>query len=113
MYKILGIPNCSSVKKARNFFDENEIEYEFRDLRKQELNEKEWKNLVDQDHDEKLINTRGPSFRKMNVDKSDLNPQKKLELLLDMPTVMKRPVILKANKIQAIGFSEQEYQELF
>ncbi len=34
MYKMFGINNCDTVKKAKKFLDENHIEYEFIDFKK-------------------------------------------------------------------------------
>ena len=34
MYKLYGIPNCDTVKKARNFLEENDISYEFINFKK-------------------------------------------------------------------------------
>jgi len=35
--KIYGIKTCGSVKKALKFFDDNEIEYEFVDIKKESV----------------------------------------------------------------------------
>lgn len=111
---LLGIPNCNTVKKARVFLEKNEIEYKFRDLRKEELTKEEWERIVKQDKDNLLINTKGPSFRKLGVDKSELVSEKvKLKVLLECPTAMKRPLVLSKNKIKSIGFNEDLFSELY
>lgn len=108
---MLGIPNCDTVKKARVFLEENKIDYKFRNLKKEPLSKEEWKKLISQDKEDKLINTRGPSFRKTGLNKEDLTAVNKLEILLENPSIMKRPTLLKVDKIQSIGFSVEEFSK--
>lgn len=108
---MLGIPNCNTVKKARDFLENNDIEYGFRDLKKEPLSKDEWEALIAQDKENKLINTRGPSFRKTGLSKEQLTEKNKLKILLENSSVMKRPTILKSKKIQSIGFDEKEFEK--
>ena len=113
MFTVLGIPNCDTVKKARKYLAANSVPHQFRDIRKEPLSAEEWRGLADQDRDEKLINTRSPTFRKSGVDKADLNPETKTALLVDHPTAMKRPVVLEGQTIKSIGFNEAQYNQTF
>jgi Spx/MgsR family transcriptional regulator len=111
--ELLGIPNCNTVKKARTFLDDREVAFEFRDLRKQPLDEAQWRDLVAQDQDGVLVNTRGPSFRKTGVDKSQLDdPEVVTQMLLQTPTAMKRPAVLIDGKLWGVGFSEARFDQL-
>lgn len=113
MYKLFGIPNCSTVRKARIFLEEKGIAFEFRDIRKEELNKKEWEALVKIDSQERLINTSSPSFRKLEIPKDELTSiKKKTEVLLAAPTAMKRPLLVKNSKILSYGFEEDIYKAL-
>lgn len=105
MLTILGIPNCDQVKKARRFLERHGRAFTFRDVRRQPLSQSEWRDLLDQDGQRKLINTRAPSFRKTGVAPGDLNPSTALQLLTSDPTIMKRPVLLRGRTLVSIGFS--------
>ncbi|MAF92418.1 MAG: arsenate reductase family protein [Bdellovibrionota bacterium] len=113
MLVMLGIPNCDTVRKARQKLDKLGIEFKFRDLRKEELSEKEWKALIRQDKEGKLINTKSPNFRKSSYTKEDMESDKnKLDLLLEKPTLMKRPNLLLNDEIYCIGYDEEKYEKL-
>ena len=104
MLTMLGIPNCDTVRKARKHLEANDVPFQFRDLRKEPLSADEWDNLLVQDTTGRLINTRGPSFRKAGIAKDDLNAQNSRELLLAHPTAMKRPVMIDDRSLRSIGF---------
>lgn len=109
MLTMLGIGNCDTVRKARKFLEANNVDFVFRDLRKNPLSAAEWDALLAQDADAKLVNTRGPSFRKSGVAKQDLDPNTSRQLLLEHPTAMKRPVMIEDGKLRSIGFSEDVF----
>ena len=113
MITMLGIPNCDTVRKARKFLREYQVEYEFRDLRKKPLSAANWQDLLGQDEENKLLNTKSSSFRQFGVKASELDQAKKLEMLQAKPTLMKRPTLLKDGQLFAIGFSEALYQQYF
>lgn len=113
MYCLYGIPNCSTVKKARVALEELGIEFKFRDIRKEDLSRKEWEALAKQDAEGKLINTKSPSFRKLEVDKESLTSIKaKSDVLVQSPTAMKRPVLTKNDKIISIGYKDGDFESL-
>ena len=69
--KLYGIRNCDTVKKARNWLDEQGIPYEFHDFKKDELNEaqlSQWENAVGW---ERLLNRRGTTWRKLSDEVRD------------------------------------------
>lgn len=113
MLKVYGIPNCSTVRKARNFLEDKGFEYEFRDIRKEELSKKEWEALAKADKESRLVNTKSPSFRKLEIPKEEVSTIKaKVDVLLQAPTCMKRPLLVKSNKILSYGFEEEVYRAL-
>jgi len=109
MLTMLGIPNCDTVKKARARLTDAGIDYSFRDLRKQPLDRDEWAALIDQDSEGKLVNTRGPSFRKAGVAKDALTSAVTADLLVEHPTAMKRPVMLRAGRLLSIGYRAETF----
>ena len=42
MYKIYGIPNCDTVKKARTFLEKKNVELEFVDFKKIQTNRRRY-----------------------------------------------------------------------
>jgi len=107
---MLGIPNCDTIKKAKKFLEANRVDFQFRDLRKEPLAEEEWRGLAKGDEDDKLINTRSPSFRKTGLKPADLDEDNKVKVLLAQPTAMKRPAMLVDGQLRTVGFSEDLFQ---
>ena len=113
--KLYGIPNCNTVKKARAWLDEQQIDYIFHDFKKAGVDQNLLDNWLSQQPWEKLVNRAGMTWRKLDDDKknsiSDNNSAAKL--MLDKTSVIKRPILEKDGKILALGFKEETYKELF
>ena len=64
---------------------------------------------------ESLVNKSGMTWRKLDDDqkKSAGNLDGALALILEKPSVMKRPVIADGEKILTIGFNEVIFKEKF
>lgn len=107
--EVLGIPNCSTVKKALRYLDDKGVTYHFRDVRATPLSSDEWRVLAEQDVEGKLVNTRSPSFRKTGANASALDLDTKVAVLSEQPTAMKRPTLVIDGKSVAWGFKEDQF----
>lgn len=111
MYTLYGISNCNTVKKARDWLDENNIEYQFHDYRKQGLTAGLLESFEARLGWEKLLNKQSTSWRKLDDDqKSNVSKHTALQYMLDTPTLIKRPVLDTGEKI-IIGFKAETYQK--
>ena len=61
--KLYGIPNCTTVKKARAWLDEHGVAYEFHDYKKQGVDTATLENWLAQMPWEKLVNRAGMTWR--------------------------------------------------
>lgn len=112
MIILYGIKNCDSVKKARQWLDKNEIAYQFHDFRTDGLTVQQIQGFIDKASWEALLNKRSTSWRQLvDEQKTDLNAEKVAGLLLDTPTLIKRPVLV-ADEQFFIGFNAETYQTL-
>ena len=88
------------------------VKYQFVDLREDGLDEK---NLVRWQESlgwELLLNKRSTTWRKLPVaDRDDLDSEKACQLILQHPTLMKRPVLEAGTEIR-LGFNEADYKNL-
>lgn len=113
MTTLYGIKNCDTIKKARKWLDSHAIAYRFHDYRIDGL-EKTW--LVTTESHlgwEALLNKRGTTFRQLtDTQKTDLNKDKALDLLVANPAMIKRPVLIHDGQYH-LGFNETQYQEIF
>jgi len=114
MIRLYGIPNCDTMKKARRWLAEHGIEYEFHDYKKLGIDEatlRSWMNKVGW---EILLNRRGMMWRKLSQEQRDsIDEENALRLMLETPSIIKRPVLITEDGHIEVGFSEQNYTELF
>lgn len=113
--KLYGIPNCNTVKKAREWLTANGIAYEFHDFKKQGIDEATLKTWLNQQPWEKLVNRAGMTWRNLtDAEKSAVTDNASaIRLMMEKTSVIKRPVVVKNNQILALGFVESEYQKAF
>lgn len=111
--KIYGIKNCDTVRKSIKWLAENQVNSDFHDLKKESLSAEliiEWLKDVEQD---KLINKRGLTWRKISTEEKLLNDQSSvISLIQNNPTVVKRPVVF--NGVHwSVGFKSDDWDKLF
>jgi arsenate reductase len=112
--KLYGIPNCSTVKKARQWLEERGIGYEFHDFKKEGVPGTLMKTLMKLHGWEALLNRNGPTWRKLPDErKAEVkNATTALAVMQENPSVIKRPIIDNDGQYQ-IGFSEDNYAAFF
>lgn len=113
MVKIYGIPNCDTMKKARQWLTEHGIEYAFHDYKKVGVDEKLLRRWVKQAGWETLLNRRGMMWRKLDdAVKANIDEASAIRVMLETPSIIKRPV-LEHGKVLQVGFKAQEYARIF
>jgi arsenate reductase (glutaredoxin) len=112
--KLYGIPNCNTVKKARDWLTSHGIDYQFHDFKKQGVTTQLLEHWLTQVPDSKLINRAGMTWRNLDdATKNSIQDQASaIQLMQEKTSVIKRPILEKNGKIIALGFSETEYQSL-
>lgn len=112
--KLYGIPNCNTVKKARDWLDANNVTYTFHDFKKQGIDEATIQDWLTQYPWEKLINRAGLTWRGLDeATKSNITDNASATALMQEKTsVIKRPILIQNGKILALGFDENTYQEI-
>ncbi len=112
MIKLYGIPNCDTIKKARKWLDNNNLEYEFHDYKKLGVPEKNLKQWMKKCGWETVLNKRGTTWRKLDDDiKSNIDETSSIQIMIENPSAIKRPV-LENGKTLLIGFNENEYETM-
>ena len=113
MRTLYGIGSCDSCRKARKWLDENNIDYSYHDIRIDGLTIQmleRWSSRIDW---QKLLNTRSLTWRKIpETDRGGLVKDKALAMMLQHPTLVKRPV-LECDEFIALGFSPENYDKIF
>ncbi|WP_438970514.1 ArsC family reductase [Methylophaga sp.] len=110
---IYGIKNCDTVKKARRWLTDNQLEFHFHDFRQDGLDRKTIENWLQHTDWATLLNKRGTTWRKLDDPrKEQLDEATAIELMLENPTLIKRPVLINEHSC-TVGFKEAEYAALF
>ncbi len=113
MTTIYGIKNCDTMKKAMKWLDDHGIVYQFHDFKKAGLSETQIKEWVAQVGWERLVNSRGTSWRNLpESERENINEATAISLMLANLSLIKRPVVEQNNTLH-IGFNVAEYQALF
>jgi Spx/MgsR family transcriptional regulator len=106
---IYGIKNCDTMKKARAWLDSHGVAYEFHDYKAAGAPKEKLKAWTSELGWETLLNRAGTTFRKLpDADKEGLNERKALALMLEQPSMIKRPVLEIGDKL-LVGFRPEIY----
>ncbi len=112
MVVLYGIKNCDTVKKAKTWLDNNGTAYQFHDYRVDGLSSELLKRFAAGLGWEAMLNRSSTSWRKLSAEQqSDLNEAKALQLMLEIPTLIKRPILDTGNKL-LLGFKPDTYQTI-
>ena len=94
MTTLYGISNCDTCRKAKKWFNENRITFDFFDFRKNELTQTKIETWIDRIGLDKLINRRGTTWRNLPDELRDqIHGPQNVNVLNQFPTLMKRPII--------------------
>ena len=110
---IYGIRNCDTMKKARAWLDARSVAYAFHDYKIAGIERGMLEGWVRDAGWETLLNRAGTTFRKLAAhDKEGLTERKAVALMLDQPSMIKRPVLEVQGKL-FVGFNPDLYERAF
>ena len=97
------------MKKAFAWLEGKGIEYRFHDYKKDGVPADRLKAWIKQAGWERIVNTKGTTFRQLPASRQQgLNADKAAALLSEFPSAIKRPVV-EGGKELLIGFDADEY----
>ncbi len=113
MTTIYGIKTCDTMRKAFGWLGERGMAYTFHDYRASGIDRaslERWAKIVGW---EKLLNKASTTFRALpDADKSGIDEARAIDLMLEHPTLIKRPVLETGSAIE-VGFKPDRYATLF
>ena len=114
MLKFICYPKCTTCQKARKWLDENNIEYEFRDIKLENPSLEEltaWHKLSGLSL-RKFFNTSGLLYKSMELKTKlpAMTDEEMLALLATDGMLVKRPLVI-GNDFVLVGFKEAEWVE--
>lgn len=107
---LYGISNCDSSRKARKWLNDHAIDHRFHDYRTDGLDAALIERLEAAAGWEVLLNRRSTSWRRLSEsERSNLSRDKAMRLMLDHPTLIKRPLLASESEV-LVGFSDAQYR---
>lgn len=108
-------PKCSTCKKAKKWLEENNIEFEDRNIIEETPTVKELTKWIKESEIDikKWFNTSGLKYKNLNLKEklSNMSDKEKIELLASDGMLIKRPVLVSDKGI-FIGFNEDKWNIL-
>ena len=110
---LYGISNCDTINKARKWLQQRGVEFEFHDYRKNGLDAAQLRSWEQQLGWEALLNRRGTTWRKLpEVLRESVDREQAIELMLEFPAMIKRPLLVKQDQL-LLGFKPEQYDAFF
>ena len=114
MIKFICYPKCTTCQKAKKWIDDNNIEYELRDIKEDNPSFEElfsWYKTSELPL-KRFFNTSGLLYKSMELkDKlPTMSEEEQLKLLATDGMLVKRPLVI-GNDFVLIGFKESEWRE--
>ena len=109
-YVLYGIKACDTMKKARAWLDEHQVDYAFHDYKSVGIDRANLEKWCNEHGWQTILNRAGTTFRKLDdAQKADLDQVKAIELMLAQPSMIKSPVLELGDKT-LVGFKPDNYQ---
>ncbi|MBU7497182.1 transcriptional regulator Spx [Lactiplantibacillus pentosus] len=101
--------SSKSSRSARAWLVENNIPFNERDIIANPLDRDELKQILrlTENGFEDLVSTRSKAFKALHIDLADLGFNQLLDLLVEKPQLLKRPIIYDGRRLQ-IGYNEED-----
>jgi arsenate reductase len=110
---IYGIKNCDTMKKARDWLDAHKVDYAFHDYKAVGIERGVLEGWAKKVSWEVLLNRAGTTFKKLPEEKKiDLDAAKAIGLMVEQPSMIKRPVLDRDGEL-LVGFKPERYAEVF
>lgn len=109
MLTVYGIPNCDTIKKTLTWLKANNIDFQFHDYKKEGISREKLENWLAQAEWNTLLNRAGTTFKQLSEEqKAAINDASSaLEIMLNTPSSIKRPVIEQNGKVVKIGWKPE------
>jgi arsenate reductase (glutaredoxin) len=109
---VYGISNCDTVKRARAWLDAQGIAHTFHDYKKAGVPAQRVDAWIGVLGWERLVNRAGTTWRKLaDTDRAGVvDAASAKQLMLDQPSVIKRPVVEWDGGAVTVGFDADDWQ---
>jgi arsenate reductase (glutaredoxin) len=108
---IYGIKNCDTMKKARAWLEKHGVDHVFHDYKSEGIERARLEQWCKEVGWETLLNRAGTTFRKLpESEKANVDARKAVQLMLEQPSMIKRPVLELGGGKLVVGFAPENYR---
>ena len=109
MVIIYTTPSCASCRKAKKWLEEHEIEYVEKNIFAFPLTKEDIRLMLKNTENgfEDIISTRSKYIIENNVDIENMKVSELEKLIMENPSILRRPIIVEDNKLQ-VGYNEDD-----
>ncbi|MDY6924327.1 MAG: arsenate reductase [Pseudomonadota bacterium] len=105
-----AIPNCDTVKRARDWLAGHDVPYAFHDYKKAGIERGKLEQWVEEHGWGVVLNRAGTTFKKLpDADQANLDASKAVDLMLAQPSMIKRPILDLGDR-RIVGFKPESYE---
>lgn len=109
MIKVYVSPTCSSCRKVKQWFNEQHIPFEEKNIFKSGINDTELKEILEKSENgtEDIIAKKSKIMKEQNVDLDNMTISQMIAFVRENPSVLRRPIVVDDRHIQ-VGYDADE-----
>jgi Spx/MgsR family transcriptional regulator len=110
--RLYGIPNCDTVKRARTWMAERELDAAFHDFKRHGVPADRLEAWIDAFGWEALVNRQGTTWRKLDeaTRAAITDAARARQLMVEHPSLIRRPVVEWADGTMTVGFDPEAWE---
>ena len=103
---------CSSTRKAKQWFNKNDIQYVERNIMKDPLSVHELQGILRMtvEGTDEIISTRSKIYKELNLDMDSIPLQELLNWIHTYPRLLRSPIIMDDKRLQ-VGYHEDDIRQ--
>ena len=107
--QIFGVKKCFDTQKAKRYFKERKIKYQYIDLKEKALSKGELNSVKASVGLDNLINSNAKDYAKLNLDKIG-GSSMRADILLNNSSLYKTPIV-RNGKTATVGYHPEIWKE--
>lgn len=112
MYKVFGISNCDTVKKAKEFLEKSNVKFDFVDFKKHTPEREDIQRWM-KAFGGIPVNKKGITYKKYKDEFEKLELDAQITFIQVNTSMIKRPILEDKGRVLAFGYTEEEYNKIF
>ena len=108
---VYGIASCDTCRSTLKWLQTRKVPHTFHDFRKEGLSADRLRAWLASDHAQLLVNRRSTTWRQLSDEEKAQAESRPMELLLEHPMLIKRPVITQGDAILDVGFAPRNLED--